>query len=290
MSLHRPHPSTAPVTLADLSEPAPPPGDADWNDEGVARWPAMFAHDELGAYRRVWKRENGYHQCRYPELGAELPTGRPLWLLDADHPGGWGDCTPYMRHPELLDLLCSPRLADALELLTGEPMGVHLNLSGWVTTARDWHQDTYLNPPHVGDVYAAVWIALGPIHPDSGPFQYVPGSHRWHTLTRERIWQHVDQTDPSWPKLSEGVLSPLVEAEIAERGAEVVDHLPETGDVMAWHGRLYHRGSLANVPGAYRPALIAHFSGIYHRPDMPPALQHGGGGFYFPIIESGPVR
>lgn len=280
---------TRPVTLADLSEPAPAPSPADWNPAGVDIHRGMFGHAELEPYRRVWKAENGYSQMRYPNLQTGAGE-RPLWLVEAERPGGWDDCTPYMRHEELRDILCSPKLADALERLTGEPMAVHLNLTGWVSTERDWHQDTYLNPPAVGDFYAAVWIALGPTHPDSGPFQYVPGSHRWHTLTRERIGTVVDLSDPAWPKHSEDVLSPLVEAEIARRGTPVVTHLAETGDVLIWHGRLYHRGSRANVPGAYRPALIAHYSGVNHRPDMPPARQHLDGGFYFPLGGEQPVR
>jgi hypothetical protein len=257
----------------------------------VVHLPRFFDHAQLEAYRREWKRENGYHGVIAPDVDADTTEeGRALWLLDADSPGGWEDCTPYMRHPALSDLVCEGRLADVLEDLVGEPMGVHLNLTGWTSTERDWHQDTYLNPPHVGDFYAAVWIALGATHPDSGPFQYVPGSHRWHTLTRERIWEHVDQSDPTWPKQSEDVLSPLVEAEIAARGAEVVTYLAEPGDVLIWHGRLYHRGSRATVPGAYRPALIAHYSGIGHRSDMPRPAQHSDGGWLFPIQESGPVR
>jgi hypothetical protein len=31
-----------------------------------------------------------------------------------------------------------------------------------------------------------------------------------------------------------------------------------------------------------RKALIAHYSGINHRQDMPPAIQHGDG-YYFPV-------
>jgi ectoine hydroxylase-related dioxygenase (phytanoyl-CoA dioxygenase family) len=142
----------------------------------------------------------------------------------------------------------------------------------------------------VGDAYAAVWIALGHVTVESGPFQYVPGSHRWHTLTRDLIARHVDTTDPNWPKHTETILTPLVEKEIAERGDEVVSHLPMYGDVLIWHGRLYHRGSRAQLPGAYRPALIAHYSGIHHRPDMPMAVQHPAGGWYFPIDGHQPVR
>jgi hypothetical protein len=265
--------TTVSFTLDDLSEPAPPPGPADWNDDGVAIYPDMIPNDLIYPYANEWRESNGFR-------GISLDRG--VEVLLADNPGGY-DETAYMRHPALFDLCTYGPLADALESLIGEPAGVHLNLSGWVSTERDWHQDTYLNPAHVGDSYAAVWMALGYVHPDSGPFQYVPGSHRWHKLTREKIGRVVDLADPMWPKHSEDALSPLVTAEIERRGAELVTYLPKRGDVLIWHSRLYHRGSKAVVPGAFRPALIAHYSGINHRQDMPAAQQAPGGGFYFPL-------
>jgi ectoine hydroxylase-related dioxygenase (phytanoyl-CoA dioxygenase family) len=171
-----------------------------------------------------------------------------------------------------------------MEQLIGEPAAVHLNLTGWVTTRRNWHQDTYLNPSHVGDYYVAIWIALEDIHPDSGPFQFVRGSHRWPTVTREKILNALDpsERDHTWPKHSERLLTPLFEAEIEKRNAEVITYLPKRGDVLFWHGRLLHRGSEPNVPGMQRKSLIAHYSGVNHRQDMPTALPHGSG-WYFPI-------
>jgi len=205
-------------------------------------------------------------------------------------PGGWPHATPYMHHDALRALCCDGGLGVELEALTGEPMGVHLNLTGWVSTERNWHQDSYLNPAHVGDSYAAVWIALGDIHPDSGPFQYVPGSHRWPQVDQAHIAEHYDLTNPRWPKETEQILVPLFEAEIARRRAEVVSYVPKRGDILIWHGRLLHRGSRAKATGMERRALIAHYSGINHRPDMPPAVRHVRGGWFFPIDSRQPVR
>lgn len=271
------------MTLDELTVPAPPAGPPDWNDDGVVIVPGLIDDDRIAAYEAAWIDANG--PVEYGRTWDASGNG-PL-LLYAERPGGWPDCTPYMRHPEILDLVAP--LERPLAELVGEPMGLHLNLTGWVTTTRDWHQDSYLNEPEVGDHYAAVWIALGDIHPDSGPFQYVPGSHRWPQVTRDRIGRVVDLNDPQWPRHSEAVLTPLFAEEIERRDAEVVTHLPRKGDVLIWHGRLLHRGSVANVPGAYRPAFIAHFSGIHHRPAMPAAVLHPGGGAYFPILASGPV-
>jgi hypothetical protein len=270
-------------TLDSLTVPPPAPGPWDWNEQGVVILPGIIDGHRIGAYGEAWADANGFSS--FTATQQPQRDGDPI-LLAAERPGGWPDCTPYMRHPEILDLVAP--LAPILEQLIGEPAGMHLNLTGWVSTERDWHQDSYLNEPDVADAYAAVWIALDRIHPDSGPFQYVPGSHRWPQVTRQLIGRHVDLADHRWPKHSELVLSPLFEHEIARRGAPIVTHLPAAGDVLIWHGRLLHRGSRPNVPGAYRPGMIAHFSGIHHRAGMPAAVEYAGGGWYFPIV-GGPV-
>jgi hypothetical protein len=248
-------------TFDDLTVPAPPVGSADWNADGVVVIEKFFPEELLQQYEECWVREN------------------------SERPGGWPDPIPYMRHDELKNLLCWNPLAELLQTLINEPAGLHLNLTGWVSTQRNWHQDSYLNPPHVGDFYAAIWIALDDIDPDSGPFQYVPGSHRWPQVTRENILAALNEEERGhgWPKFSERILTPLFVEEIEKRGVPVVTHLPKRGDVFVWHGRLMHRGSVANKPGMMRKALIAHYSGINHRTDMPKAQKWNGGGFYFPL-------
>lgn len=250
------------VSYEELAVPAPPPGPRDWNDEGVIRLDGFLANPDgearMDAYMDVWLREHNN--------GSLAPPWRES--------GGWPDPIPYMRHPEIRDLM--EPFAAVLEDALGEPAGLHLNLTGWVTTTRDWHQDSYLNPPHVGDYYAALWIALEDIDPDAGPFQYVPGSHRWPQVTREAIWAALDGYDgPDWPTKSEDILTPMFTKVLEERQPEIVTYLPKRGDALIWHGRLLHRGSRARVPGTPRRAVISHFSGINHRSDMPRRAQHG---------------
>jgi hypothetical protein len=208
-------------------------------------------------------------------------------------PEGWDYATPYMECSELRALCCDRELGYVLRALTGEPMGLHLNLTGWVSTERNWHQDGYLNPPGVGDRYAAVWFALGPIDPASGPFEYVPGSHLWGEITRERAWAFLDPEErgnPDWPRFTERFLTAAAEGEIARREATVERFLADSGDVLIWHPRLLHRGSPPETPGLLRPAVIAHYSAIGARPDFPPPEQEPGGGWYFPIRSHVPVR
>lgn len=275
------------ITYADVSVPAPPPSAADWNDDGVVILPGAMPETLLENYEWEWKDQHGHAWPPY-------------------NPGGWPNPTPYFQHTQLRTLMTYAPLVHTITTLIGEPPGLHLCLTGWVSTRRDWHQDTYLNPPHVGDSYAAVWIALEDIHPDSGPFQYVPGSHRWPTVTQEKIFRYVNPADQRWPAHSEKILTPIFEKEIRDRSTprttthidggivwdgewvdRVVTHLPKRGDVLIWHGRLVHRGSTPRDPSRSRRAVIAHYSGINHRPDMPRPVQDiRTGGWYFPIDTS----
>lgn len=255
---------------------------SEWNAEGVVLLRGFFSADELEPYEREWAHAHGYLGSAADDLG--LP------ILLASNPHGWADSCPYMTHDALRKLCCNPRLGELLRGLTGDDMAVNLNLTGWVSTERDWHADSYLNEPEVGDYYAAVWVALADINPLSGVFQYVPGSHKWPQITRETIGRYFDIEDPSWPKQSETILTELFEEEIESRHATVVSHVPKRGDVLVWHGRLLHRGSKPLRPGVSRPALIAHYSGVHHRPRMPDAVQHENGGWYFPIHTERPIR
>lgn len=293
---------TPTVTLADLSVPAPEPGPADWSEDGVVVFDELITDELIADYQEEWQAANGFRGFGPAVVegggGTWALTGDPerLFVIDAERPGGWPMTCPYMYNPALLALLMDGDLTQALEDTVGEPMGLHLSLTGWTSTQRNWHQDGYLNPDEVGDAYAAVWIALGKVEPDAGPFQYVPGSHRWHRLLQSKVFASgiVDPSDPGWPTATEAVLTDLVDAEIAERDALVIDYLPNKGDVLLWHSRLYHRGSAPRFPNAYRPALIAHYSGIHTRTDFTQAhgapIQHASGGWYWPIITQQPVR
>jgi hypothetical protein len=215
------------------------------------------------------------------------------WLAhNADSPGGWDYATPYMEHPALRALCCDMRLAIVLSELLGEPAGVHLNLTGWRSTRRDWHFDQYLNEPYVGGFYVAMWLALDDIHPDSGPFEYVPRSHHWYPPISQAKMRYAlgpDGAGPDWPTKSERILTPLFESELALRDITPHRFLAMRGDVLLWHGRLLHRGSPPVDPEMERRGLIAHFSGIHHRPDMPAATQHERGGWFFPLGGRQPV-
>lgn len=263
------------MDLAPAAPPATAPSFADLSEMPADHLvPALDRQDVdeqgLDAIKRQW-RETGT---------VYLPRFAPPQLVDAycqvrqqlAAPGGWTSPTPYMQVPELLAICCYPPLQRVLRQLIGGPMGLHLNLTGWVSTERTWHQDDYLNPDTVNSWYAAVWFALDTIHPDSGPFQYVPGSHRWPVMRRERVLallSPAERSSPQWPRFAERFVTAAYEDEISRTGLPVRSFLGNKGDVLIWHGRLVHRGSKAKVPGMVRRGLVAHYTEVTHRPDLP---------------------
>ncbi len=190
-----------------------------------------------------------------------------------ERPGGWVEGHSYQFVPEMRQLALYPPLMEKLKLVIGEEMMLHLCLTNWVTSQRAWHQDDYLNPSFVNCWYAAVWIALGDIEPDCGPFEYIPGSHRWPLMRGEKVRELLGKSGKEvhelhWPKTSEFFTTPAVEYEMKLRRQKSKSFLAKRGDVLIWHARLMHQGSLAKTPGKERRSLIAHFSGVNHRPDI----------------------
>jgi hypothetical protein len=269
------------ISFADLSEGLDralcPPLDQPEIDETA-----------LTPEQRSWRKEGVVVLRRF--LPSELVDAYSARRAQHANPAGWYSATPFVQVREMRDLALYPPLLATMESLVGEPMMLNLALTGWVSTERGWHQDDYLNPPHVAGWYAAVWMALDDIHPDSGPFEYLPGSHRWRLLRGEKVRSFLTDEEHNrreamdglnhWEIYSERFVLPAVERQIRRTRLPIRSFLAKKGDVLIWHGRLMHRGSTPRVPGMTRRALITHYTGVNHRPDLPNRAQHEGGGIY----------
>jgi len=132
---------------------------------------------------------------------------------------------------------------------------------------------------------------LNDIDENSGPFEFVRGSHVLPTITQEKTLMRLEpseRSDPLWPKYSERFLTPMFEGLIRDCELKVERFLPKKGDVLVWHARLMHRGAPPVDPELWREAVILHYSGVNHRPDMPMAVRKNGG-WIFPINQSIPL-
>jgi hypothetical protein len=185
---------------------------------------------------------------------------------------------PHARYDEIKDLCLYKPLPHLIRHLFGEDLGLHLILTSFRSSERGWHQDDYLNPPEIVGRYVAAWIALGDIHPDSGPFEFIPGSHRWGWVRRELVREYLDTEARQygltildgrhWAINAELFVNPAYAEKIAREGVPSRTFLAKKGDVLLWHPNLVHRGSTPKNPEIDRPAIIPHYSSIAIRRDF----------------------
>ena len=191
--------------------------------------------------------------------------------------GQFPDNTPFIEHKLMRDVLLYPPLMEVIRELHAAEMGLIFSLTGFKSTKRGWHQDAYLDPEDALPRLAS-WIACGDVSDQTGPFEYVPGSHRWPALSNEKInaflkpdyrWPHGHTARkagvPGWGRIAEAFIDPAVYSKIDRDGAEVHEFTAQKGDVLLWYGRLMHRGSPARTENAERPGLIGHYAPIFER-------------------------
>ena len=196
-----------------------------------------------------------------------------LGLVDGQIKG----VTPHTCYSQVLNIAAYQPLMDVIRELHGMEMGLIFTLSGFKSTKRGWHQDAYLDDDSSVPRLAS-WIACGDVDTDCGPFQYIPGSHRWQALSNKKINQYL-KYDYQWPhghvsrqtgelgwgRISEAFIDPAVFRKIKSEGHEVHEFTAQKGDVLLWYGRLMHRGSPARVQGKLRPGIIGHYAPLFER-------------------------
>lgn len=248
---------------------------------GEERLPYLDRRDidesALSADQRYW-RENGYiifKRCIPDELierYLDLRRRANLGVLGFPH------AAPYDSFKEIRDLNLYRPLMQRIENMLGYRVALHFNLSGFTSCERGWHQDDYMADPLVAASGIALWFAFDTIHPDSGPFEYVPGSHRWPIMRRPKVikyltkeaYENRDGTYEFWAHLAEYFVNPACVDYMRRRGVQHKAFLAERGDVLVWHGGLPHRASHRKNPNLVRPSLIAHY--------CDPNRHHVGGG------------
>lgn len=251
-----PDPDRVSIPDADLSD-----RQRLWRRQGYLRLDNFLPHDLLDQYAEVrWRLRPSLRSWRCP--------------------------VPFVHVPEMRDVGLYQPLAAVLDELVGTRMALNLALTGWRSTERAWHQDDYLNPPTINGWYLAAWIALADISEDCGPFEFVPGSHRWPLLRRHKVARYLPEDvreNSRWPELSERFVEPACSAEIKRRGGTIEKFVARKGDFLIWHSRLMHRGGTPTYPNAVRKSLITHYTAFDRQPAWPAPVQHGDAGWYFPI-------
>lgn len=199
-------------------------------------------------------KENGYIILKNVIESDLLSAYETFWLNAHSTNGkinsirGWENSNSFVDCKEILDILCHETIFNFLKELN-ENFCLHLSFTSWTSTKKGWHQD-WIEPSKEDALnYAGVWVALDDIHPDSGPFQFIPKSNQWN-VDYKNIYQQENKN-----KVQE-----LLVKEITLREADTISFLAGRGDLIIWSGHLVHRGSIPVNDNLLRKSLIGHYN------------------------------
>jgi len=167
---------------------------------------------------------------------------------------GWQEQgnTTYIGNNSALAILCNKIIQDAFESID-KGVALHVDLPYWVSTEKQWHQDSVLRIPLAASNYLGTWVALEDVSEHAGPFEYIPGSHLWD-IDFDDYYGDDEKTSFAWKKFDK-----LIE----EIKPEIRQFVAKKGDVFLWHGRLVHRGATPEDRTLTRKSLIGHYCNQY---------------------------
>lgn len=216
----------------------------------------FFIHDEpvldpellTRASLALTEVRNGVYATGIAPAGASWKPG--------DDPGGLAKIEmPQLASRDLVDALRASRLGELAGAVTGAEwvqvwwvQGLYKPATTGETNATNigWHQDmTYWSDAYAADsrLFTA-WLALSNVRLESGPMQFVRGSHRWGRLDGDFFNQDQD-ANRAGLHVPEG-----------ETWTEVSDVLPAGG--VSFHDRWLLHGSNQNVSSSPRISMAIH--------------------------------
>lgn len=160
----------------------------------------------------------------------------------------------YLDDINVLNMLCSQKIQSVFEEINCG-VALHMDRALQSSSGQPWHQDASLSSYHGGQNYAGVWIALEDVDIEAGPFEVLPGSHKWD-LDYEKIYGSTEEH-------RRDVSHILLGEEIKSRNVEPVQCILKKGDAIIWHGRLLHRGGEIKNVDKSRKSLVGHYCNGY---------------------------
>jgi hypothetical protein len=249
-----------------------------WIFEGYVVVPGLVDHDLLDG---VW---SAYESAIAQGLLA--PPAEPRGAEDA-LPGRVLD--PHLTLPIVRDIQQHPAVLKITDLLFGRETLPFQTIIGHKGSWQSAHSDSIHMTTYPVGYMLANWIAFEDIHPDSGPLEYFPRSHR--------LVPPLLSGDLGIPKLAfkqdTSVYGRRYEPTIARYlealKLEPRHFLAKKGDVLFWHANLLHGGAPRKDLARSRKALVCHYFArgavTYHDLSGNPTRLHKNGLYAPPALD-----
>ncbi|MDE1149537.1 MAG: phytanoyl-CoA dioxygenase family protein [Azospirillaceae bacterium] len=158
----------------------------------------------------------------------------------------------YLTMPSVRELALSSRLAPILKRLLGHKPALCNSLYLEKGSAQAPHVDALYMTPRTDSHLIASWVALEDSHPDAGPLEYFPGSHRIPQMRFSNGTYHaVPDEMPAWER--------YMADQVRAAGLQKLQFSARKGDVFIWHSNLLHGGGAINNLELTRKSLVFHY-------------------------------
>ena len=153
------------------------------------------------------------------------------------------------------ELALLPELQELLQLFWGRMPIPFQTLNFPVGTQQHVHSDAvhfHSEPP---GFMCGVWVALEDVHPDAGPLEYFPGSHRLPYLQA----RDVGLTDEDGEPRDQTHFHAYWQAAVAAQQLQPQCFTPRLGQALIWTANLLHGGAPVVNPALTRWSQVTHY-------------------------------
>ena len=157
----------------------------------------------------------------------------------------------------VLDCLIDKKISDVLSILSGSSShSLWQNMFFDKSPGTVEHQDHYYLDTEPPGNLLAVWYALENIHPESGCFFVVPGSHKGQVINRKNYSQKkgIDAIITEHDEMRRKIMSLIQEKNYKYQAFPL-----DKGDVLFWHPYTIHGAYNNSNPQFSRKSLTGHF-------------------------------
>lgn len=252
-----------------------------YNAEGYLILKGIFEEQDLQLFHReidaIWRNRKKAQSPFILDFCEGPYNGQRIKLADAPENSrkySYKLNDLYLESEQCRNVCLHPSLANTLRKLLNDDPAIINGLNFKKGSQQDDHFDTYFMPSPTLGRMAVTSICLEDISPEAGPVQYYPRSH----LIPPYRFQHggIHVTNPAEREKARA----YIDSKIRELNLKPETYLGKRGDVLIWHGQLYHGGTPIKDPERTRKTIVTHYWGASDLTEQQRA-RHANGAYYY---------
>jgi phytanoyl-CoA hydroxylase len=169
------------------------------------------------------------------------------------------------------DAIFADPLRKFLNLVFKRPALAFQSLSFMAGTGQPIHQDTAYVVVNSPMEFAASWIALEDIQPNSGELEYYEGSHKMPEFLFQGKYKNMPLGDPDHLKYLQSLHD-----KAADMGLNRKKFRAKKGDALIWSADLAHGDSQDRAPNTSRLSIVTHYCPFELEPAYFQSVSHSG--------------